>query len=100
MRSPAGHGLVIVAPVRWRLPPFDAVLRMLLAEYESHRVSPLLLGSSSLRLAHATRLCEASFGILTLFGGDLIRAVAQHNAPVAYAEEMRRDSVHRFGGAL
>ncbi len=49
------YGVVIVAPVRWRFPPFDAVLRVLLAEYEGHRVSPSLLGSSSLRRISASR---------------------------------------------
>jgi signal transduction histidine kinase len=48
-------------------------------------------------LAHATRLCEASFGVLTLLEGDLIRTVALHNAPAAYAQEMRRNPVLRFG---
>jgi hypothetical protein len=49
------YGVVIVGPVRWRLPLFDAVLRVLLAEYEGHRVSPSLLGSSSLRRISASR---------------------------------------------
>jgi signal transduction histidine kinase len=47
-------------------------------------------------LAHATRLCEASFGVLTLLEGDLVRTVALHNAPAAYAQEMHRNPVLRY----
>jgi two-component system, NtrC family, sensor kinase len=39
-------------------------------------------------LMNATRLCEAKFGILTLYEGDAgFRVVAMHNAPPALAEQ-------------
>ncbi len=37
-------------------------------------------------LANATRLCEAKFATLYLCEGDGFRAVAMHNAPLAFAE--------------
>jgi GAF domain-containing protein len=37
-------------------------------------------------LANATGLCEAKFGTLHLRDGDILRAVATHNAPPAYVE--------------
>ena len=46
-------------------------------------------------LANATRLCEAKFGVLFRSEGDALRAVALHNAPLAYAEERRRNPIIR-----
>src|SRR5262249_54658282 len=37
-------------------------------------------------LANATRLCDAKFGLLTLYDGDKFRPVALYNVPPAYAE--------------
>jgi GAF domain-containing protein/anti-sigma regulatory factor (Ser/Thr protein kinase) len=48
-------------------------------------------------LANATRLCEASFGVLHLYEGAAIRVVALHNAPPALAEEMRRQPLRHPG---
>jgi signal transduction histidine kinase len=45
-------------------------------------------------LENATRLCEAKFGTLHLRDGDVLRAVATHNAPPAYVEA-RRDPLLR-----
>jgi GAF domain-containing protein/CheY-like chemotaxis protein len=47
----------------------------------------------SAMLANATRLCEASFGNLLLYDGDVFRHVALHNAPPAWAAEQERDPV-------
>src|SRR5262249_30596139 len=41
-------------------------------------------------LENATRLCEAKFGTLYLYGGDAFRAVAFHNAPPAYVEYLKK----------
>ncbi len=46
-------------------------------------------------LANATRLCEANFGILSLFEGDMLRVVAMQNVPPAYAEHRRREPLFR-----
>jgi class 3 adenylate cyclase/putative methionine-R-sulfoxide reductase with GAF domain len=46
-------------------------------------------------LENATRLCEAKFGVLFRSEGDALRAVALHGAPLAYAEERRRNPVIR-----
>src|SRR6516164_6704367 len=58
-------------------------------------------------LENATRLCEAKFGVFFLHeGGGLIRNVASHNVPPAFAEALRRHSVFRpaadgvFAGAM
>ena len=51
-------------------------------------------------LENATRLCEAKFGSLLLREGDAFRSVALHNAPLAYAEERRRDPLIRPKGAF
>ena len=48
-------------------------------------------------LANATRLCAAKFGVLWLAEGDAFRAVALHNAPLAFAKERRREPVVRPG---
>jgi GAF domain-containing protein len=42
-------------------------------------------------LENATRLCEANFGILTVFEGDEARVVAMHGAPPAFQELRRRE---------
>ena len=44
-------------------------------------------------LANATRICEASFGNLLLYNGDVFRHVALHNAPQDWAVEQQRDPV-------
>jgi signal transduction histidine kinase/putative methionine-R-sulfoxide reductase with GAF domain len=44
-------------------------------------------------LANAARLCEANFGSLYLYEGDAFRITAMHNAPPAYEEVRRRESV-------
>ena len=51
-------------------------------------------------LENAVRLCEAKFGSLLLREGDAFRSVAQHNAPLAYAEERRRNPLIRPKGAF
>ena len=43
-------------------------------------------------LANATRLCEATFGVLYLFEGDAFRAVALHG-PAAFVEARRRNPI-------
>ena len=45
-------------------------------------------------LANATRICEATFGVLHLFEGDAFRAVALHGPP-AFVEARRRNPVLR-----
>ena len=44
-------------------------------------------------LENATRICEARFGSLLLYDGDVFRHVALHNAPQAWAAEQQRDPV-------
>ena len=51
-------------------------------------------------LENATRLCEAKFGSLLLREGDAFRSAALHNAPLAYAEERRRNPLIRPKGAF
>jgi GAF domain-containing protein len=46
-------------------------------------------------LANATRLCEAKFGVLFRSEEDALRAVALYGAPLAYAEERRRNPIIR-----
>src|SRR5689334_802474 len=41
-------------------------------------------------LQNAVRLCEASFGNLLLYDGNVFRHVALHNAPPAWAAERER----------
>ena len=43
-------------------------------------------------LANATRICEATFGVLYLFEGDAFRAVALHG-PAAFVEARRRNPI-------
>jgi GAF domain-containing protein len=42
-------------------------------------------------LENATRICDAKFGIMTLYEGGPFRAVALHNAPLEFAEARRRE---------
>src|SRR5262249_33375951 len=42
-------------------------------------------------LENAVRICEASFGNLLLYEGDVFRHVALHNAPKAWAADSERD---------
>jgi GAF domain-containing protein len=46
-------------------------------------------------LTNATNLCQANFGTLYLYEGDAFRVVAQHNAPLAYAELRQREPLVR-----
>jgi GAF domain-containing protein len=46
-------------------------------------------------LANATRICEAKFGALYLYDGEVYRAVAFHNAPPAYVEARKRQTWFR-----
>lgn len=48
-------------------------------------------------LASATRLCEASFGVLVLQEGDVFRVSGMHNVPAAFEELRRRDPTFRPG---
>src|SRR6516164_6798130 len=48
---------------------------------------------SSRCLRNAVRICEASFGNLLLYDGSVLRHVALHNAPQAWAAEQQRDPV-------
>jgi GAF domain-containing protein len=44
-------------------------------------------------LQNAVHICDASFGNLLLYDGNLFRHVALHNAPAAWAAERERDPV-------
>jgi len=44
-------------------------------------------------LESAVHICEARFGNLLLYDGDVFRHVALHNAPDAWAAEQKRDAV-------
>ena len=48
-------------------------------------------------LENATRLCEASFGVLVLHEGDAFRVSAMHNVPPAFGELRQRDPTFRPG---
>src|SRR5262249_23825431 len=50
-------------------------------------------------LANAVRICEASFGNLLLYDGNVFRHVALHNAPPAWAAKQQRDPVAPRGPA-
>src|SRR5262249_55051886 len=50
-------------------------------------------------LANAVRICEASFGNLLLYDGNVFRHVALHNAPPAWAAKQQRDLVAPRGTA-
>jgi hypothetical protein len=43
-------------------------------------------------LENATRICEAKFGTLYLYDGDVFRPAAFHNAPPAFVEARRRQA--------
>jgi hypothetical protein len=45
-------------------------------------------------LANATRLCDAKFGTMYLYDGEVYRAASMYNAPPAFAEYLRRGPVH------
>jgi GAF domain-containing protein len=42
-------------------------------------------------LENATKICEAKFGNLTLYDGEIFRRVALYNAPTAWAADLQRD---------
>jgi GAF domain-containing protein len=44
-------------------------------------------------LENAVHICDASFGNLLLYDGDVFRHVALHNAPQAWADEQERDPI-------
>jgi GAF domain-containing protein len=46
-------------------------------------------------LVNATQLCEARFGVLNLYDGEVFRVVATHNVPPAFADLARREPVVR-----
>jgi GAF domain-containing protein len=46
-------------------------------------------------LTNATRICTASFGNLMLYEAGILRRVALHNAPPAWAEDVQRHPVLR-----
>jgi signal transduction histidine kinase len=46
-------------------------------------------------LGNAVRICEAKFGTLFLRDADAFRAVATHNAPLAYVEALTREPLIR-----
>jgi signal transduction histidine kinase/putative methionine-R-sulfoxide reductase with GAF domain len=48
-------------------------------------------------LSNATRLCEARFGILTLYNGEVFRTVATHNVPLEFAELRKREPFRPIG---
>jgi GAF domain-containing protein len=45
-------------------------------------------------LENATRICEAKFGTLYLYDGDVFHATAFHNAPPAFIENRKRAPIH------
>jgi two-component system NtrC family sensor kinase len=45
------------------------------------------------------RLCEANFGSLYLYDGEMYRTGALHNTPAAYAELRRQEPMFRAGPA-
>src|SRR6516225_5136737 len=65
----------------------DDVLRVIASSSEDlHPVFDAIL-------SNATRLCGAKFGVLFRSERDALRAVTLHGAPLAYAEERRRNPV-------
>jgi two-component system, NtrC family, sensor kinase len=50
-------------------------------------------------LTKATQLCDAKFGTLNLYDGEVFRNVAVHNVPRAYAEIRRRGPVTPHPGS-
>jgi GAF domain-containing protein len=51
-------------------------------------------------LESAARLCEVSFGVMSLREGDVFRVVGMHNAPPAYVELRRREPTWKLTGPL
>jgi GAF domain-containing protein len=51
-------------------------------------------------LTNATRLCEASFGILLRYEDAVFHVAASHNAPPAFVELRRREPTIRASGVL
>jgi adenylate cyclase len=51
-------------------------------------------------LKNATRICEATFGVLSLREGDSYRVVAMHNAPPVYADLRTREPVWKPSGHM
>ena len=51
-------------------------------------------------LTNATRLCEASFGILLRYENAAFQVAASHNAPPAFVELRRREPTIRASGVL
>ncbi len=51
-------------------------------------------------LENATRICQATFGVLSLREGAALRVVAMHNAPPAYAELRRREPTWMLTGPM
>ena len=51
-------------------------------------------------LTNATRLCEASFGILLRYENAAFHVAASHNAPPAFVELRRREPTIRASGVL
>ena len=51
-------------------------------------------------LENATRICEAKFGTLYLYDGDVFRAEAFHNAPPAFVEARKPASSAPAGQCL
>jgi GAF domain-containing protein len=47
-------------------------------------------------LANATRICEAKFGTLNLFDGDVFRNVALYNVPPAYLETKLHEVIRPY----
>jgi GAF domain-containing protein len=43
-------------------------------------------------LTNATQICEAKFGNLLLYDGEIFRRVALYNAPAAWAADLQRDA--------
>ncbi len=44
-------------------------------------------------LANATRICEAQFGVLAQYDGQLFRVEAMRNVPPAFADHLRREGI-------
>src|SRR6266550_5123825 len=42
-------------------------------------------------LEKATRVCDATFGMMSLYDGESFQRVAEHNVPAAYAEFIKND---------
>ena len=45
-------------------------------------------------LSNATRLCNANFGVLSLYDGEVFHRVAMHNVPPAFAEGYLHEVIH------